>query len=390
MRKSDYRIALVSNTSWSIYNFRLEVARHLKGLGATIYVIAPRDKHSEKLISEGFYFIDAPVKSYSDNPLDDIRYFFFLLKIYRKNRFHHIFHYTIKSNIYGSFAARRLGINSTAVVTGLGRLLSLKKGLKKNIIRMLYKMACTASRHIWFLNRDDLDHFINNYSIDESKVNLLPSEGVNLQKYTPLKAKNWEVITFLFAGRLLLEKGILHFLKAAEKVKSYYPDVHFEVLGFLDPQDDNSLNQKTILDYQERNIITFHGDTEEVKPYLEGSSCVVLPSYYGEGVSKILLEAAAMSTPIITARNRGCAEVVIDGFNGFLCDCHDTDSLVQQLLAFISLDNEAKEIMGKNGRKHVIDKYDVKKIKAFYEDHLGLGMDQSEDLIIKTKDEVIT
>jgi glycosyltransferase involved in cell wall biosynthesis len=375
VRKPRNKIALVANTSWSIYNFRLEIARHLSSLNAEVFIIAPRDKHSEKLISEGFYFIDAPIKSYSNNPFDDFRYFSFLYRKYSKIQFTHIFHYTIKANIYGSLAARMLGIQSTAIVTGMGRLFRLKKGVKKSLMFLLYKIGCFAANFVWFLNEEDKSFFLTNRIVSKIKVGLLPSEGINLHKYFPKQEKDFSTTVFLFAGRLLLEKGIFVFLKAAERVKGYNPNVHFSVLGFIDQSDNNSIDQEMILDFQKRGIITFYGDSENVKPFIEQATCVVLPSVYGEGVSKILMEAAAMKTPIITSRNRGCSEVVVDGYNGFLCEGNNVDSLVDQMLAFISLDVRAKKIMGENGRKHVNKKYDVSDVKKRYASHLGLFAD---------------
>jgi len=169
------------------------------------------------------------------------------------------------------------------------------------------------------------------------------------------------------------------YLKAAERIKGYYPNVQFSVLGFIDQSDNNSIDQTMILDFQKRGIINFYGDSENVKPFIDQASCVVLPSVYGEGVSKILMEAAAMKTPIITSRNRGCTEVVVDGYNGFLCEGSNVGSLVDQMLAFISLDVQAKKVMGENGRKHVAKKYDVSNIKKRYAHHLGLFADTNSE-----------
>ncbi len=371
MRSEKLKISLVANTSWSIYNFRLEVAQHLRDLGHAIYVIAPRDKHSEKLIAENFTFIEAPIKPYSINPIDDIIYFFFLMKIYRQYQFDHVFHYTIKSNVYGSIAAKIRGLSSTAVITGLGRLLNMENGWKKHLVHSLYRLACKNTDHLWFLNKEDVQYFEKKKLLSSSNYFVLPSEGVNLKLYKQNADTNSD-ISFLFAGRLLKEKGIYIFLEAAEKVKQYYPEIGFDIVGFIDTKDDDSVEQSQLIDFQSRGIVQFHGDTEDIKPYISLCSCVVLPSSYGEGVSRILLEAAAMSTPIIASSNRGCAEVVVDGYNGFLCEQKNVDSLVDQMLAFITLDSEARYIMGENGRKRVEKNYSVIRVIDIYVRHLTL------------------
>ena len=369
--KPSKKIAFVANTSWSVYNFRLEVAQHLKSLGYLIYVIAPRDKHSEKLIAQGFTFIEAPIKPYSSSPLDDFKYFLFLLKTYKRQKFHHIFHYTIKSNLYGSFAARIVNTDSTIIVTGLGRVLKMPTSFKKLTVHFLYKYATKSTKHLWFLNKADIAYFKKSGLTNRSDILLLPSEGVDIQKYISEQEKDYSKISFLFAGRLLKEKGIEHFIKAAEAVKTYYKYVDFDIVGFIDPKDADSINQKSLHQYHSDGVIHYHGDTEDIRPFIQKSSCVVLPSSYGEGVSRILLEAASMSTPIITTKNRGCSEVVIDGYNGFLCHKNDAVNLTAQMLSFITLDEEAKRIMGQNGRTVVSRLYDIKRVIKVYENHLN-------------------
>ena len=364
------KIALVANTSWSVYNFRLEVCRYLQSKGAQIYILAPRDKHSEKLIAEGFHFINAPLKAYSHNPFDDIRYLQFLFRKYQYYKFQYVFHYTIKANIYGSIASRLAGIQSVLVVTGLGRFLHMEDGFLKWITSKLYKLGCYCSNDIWFLNSADREFFLDKNFASKRKVFLLNSEGVNLEKFSNKNHKKANSNRFLFAGRLLIEKGILHYLEAAKQIKRHYPNSIFEIVGFLDPEDSQCIDSLLLQKYQDSGIITFMGDTENIAPFLEKTDCLVLPSYYGEGVSRVLLEAAAMCLPTITTANRGCSDVVIDGYNGFLCKKQGAESLAEQIMAFISLDTEAREILGKNGRRLVGEKYDVNDICKVYSDYI--------------------
>jgi len=359
-------IAFVANTSWSIYNFRLEVMQHLRDEGHAIFVIAPRDKHSEKLIAEGFTFIEAPIKAYSNNPIHDLQYLLFLKRTYQKLQFDHIFHYTIKSNIYGSIAAKWTGIKSTAVVTGLGRVLNMPKGFSKSLLKQLYSWGAGCADDIWFLNEKDRRYFINNHIAPNVYKSILPSEGVNLNKYAISKEKDFSSISFLFAGRLIGEKGVHLFIKAAKQLKEYHPYINFNIVGFINPSDSDSISQQELLSAQSQGLITYHGDTEDIRPYIEEASCVVLPSTYGEGISRTLLEAAAMSTPIITTDNRGCSEVLVDGYNGFLAKKGDLESLVDQLRAFISLDENAKKRMGENGRDLVSERFSILKVLDQY------------------------
>ena len=365
------KLAFVANTSWSVYNFRLEVAKHMQSQGCEIYVIAPRDKHSEKLIAEGFHFINAPIKAYSNNPIIDFRYFLFLFKTYRKHQFSHIFHYTIKPNIYGSIAAKLAACKNTMVVTGMGRLVTMRSRILMTITENLYRIGCSCADHTWFLNEEDKSHFEHQGLVGPGQSSILPSEGINLDHYSARTNQEEKVSThFLFAGRLIIEKGIIEYLQAAERVVQHFPLARFEIIGFLDPYDQSSIPSEILFDYQNKGIIEFYGDRENVIPYLAKADCIVLPSYYGEGISRVLLEAAAMKKAIITTNNLGCKELINDVFNGFVCLARDVQSLSDQMMSMITLDSEARKVMGENGRKMIKEKFDVRKICWAYEKHI--------------------
>ncbi|MFK7776450.1 MAG: glycosyltransferase, partial [Saprospiraceae bacterium] len=143
------KIAIVSNTSWSVYNFRLGLIRRLQEIGYEISIIAPQDNFSAKLVAEGFHFHHIYTNNYSTNPLNDLRTLFQLKRIYQKNKFDFIFHYTIKPNIYGTLAARWCKIPSIAITTGLGRLFSFNNKIVKFLSTKLYQIAARYSQQVW-------------------------------------------------------------------------------------------------------------------------------------------------------------------------------------------------------------------------------------------------
>src|SRR5579871_1774843 len=112
-------IAFVSNSAWSLYNFRMDVIRYLHKTGYRILVIAPNDEYSQMLIDEGCYYVPLDFNNRSENPLRDFKLFRQLKNIYKEHKPDFIFHYVIKPNIYGSLAAASLSIKSIAVITGL-------------------------------------------------------------------------------------------------------------------------------------------------------------------------------------------------------------------------------------------------------------------------------
>jgi glycosyltransferase involved in cell wall biosynthesis len=362
-------VAFVSNTSWSVFNFRLGVIRQLRDEGFEVIVVAPKDEFSAKLIAEGFKYLHIDIDNYGINPLRDVRTVFQLMHIYRKYNPDFIFHYTIKPNIYGSLAAWRCGIPSVAVTTGLGHLFTFKNGLVRFLTLWLYRIAAKLSQEVWFLNDSDRAHFIKKGIVSAKKAFLLESEGVNLKWFKPLEKPEKHIghrVRFLFAGRLLRDKGVFEFAEAARILSAKYPNAEFELLGFINPENVNSVTPEQIEEWQKQEILTYLGETDDVRQVLSACSCLVFPSFYGEGISRILLEAAAMGKPIITTDNTGCREVVIDGVTGFLTEPRSTSDLIAKLENFIRLSPEDRLTMGRAARKNIEEKFDENRIITHY------------------------
>ena len=367
-KRSD-KIAFISNTSWSIFNFRIEIIRYLQSQGHDIYVIAPRDDYSAKLTSEGIHFIPIELDNYSLNPFKDIKYSWHLWRLYRKYNFDRLYHYTIKPNIYGSISAYIAHSNSSIlVVSGLGKMFLFQSFLANFFSKILYKVACRSSDQVWFLNVSDRDRFVSEGICPIKKTCILPSEGINTDKFRPAAKKEKSITRFLFAGRLIKSKGIYIYIKAATILRKRYPNTKFEVLGFIDEENPESIKHEEILYWYNAGVIKYLGSTEDVRPYIQRSDCLIFPSYYQEGLSRILLEAASMCTPIITTDQVGCKEVVEDGITGILCEPQNVDQIISAAEQFIVMGYEARQSMGAKARQLVKNNYDIELVKSFYSD----------------------
>ena len=269
-----------------------------------------------------------------------------------------------------------------AITTGLGRLFTYNNRIVNKFSKILDQIAARYSKQVWFLNERDLNIFIDKGITTKEKTFLLPSEGIDLQKFQPstINPNPDKTITFLFAGRIIWEKGIKEYVTAAKIIKEKYSNTKFQLLGFVDPSNPNSVPYQDIQDWQRKNIITYLGETEDVRPFLNKSTCLIFPSFYNEGISRILLEAAAMAKPIITTDNVGCRDVVKDNLNGFICHPKDIEDLVAKIEKFIKLSSEEKKEMGKNGREVVLKNFDESIIIQKYIDlsliHISSPRDQ--------------
>jgi glycosyltransferase involved in cell wall biosynthesis len=352
--------------------------------GIKVYVIAPKDSYTAKLIAEGATFVPIKLNNHGSNPIFDFNIFLQLLRIYRKYRFDRVLHYTAKPNIYGTFAARVAGLYSVAIYTGLGRLFQLE-GIKRKIIHFLLKWMVSLTTEIWFLNIENKKIFFSNLKIDfpDEKIFILKSEGINTQRFSKkLKRHPKPFVRMLFAGRLLKDKGVIEFVEAAKIIKTKHANCKFELLGMIDHTNDKAISLATIEDWQKKGFIKYLGSTEDVRLYLDRSDILVFPSYYNEGLSRILLEAASMELPIITTDQIGCREVVLDGITGLLCQPKSVQDLTEKIEVLLLKSDEEKYLMGQRSRDYVKKEFNEADVIEKYFKRLSLD---KEERVLKNR-----
>ena len=361
-------IALVSNSAWAVYNFRLDVIRFLKNERFRVMVIAPNDEYSSLLEAEGCIYVPVVFNNRSENPLQDFGLYHRLKKIYKQYSPDLIFHYVIKPNIYGSLAAAACSIKSIAVVTGLGYSFAKKDWLYW-IVRFLYKKAMRKTEEVWFLNNEDANIFVEEKIVNIKKMKVLPGEGVNPDHFFPKEIRNRDSstpFTFLMSTRLLKSKGIGVYADAARMLKNKNYAVNFELIGFFEDHHPDSVPKDDLVKWEKEGLINYRGFARDVRPHLQAADCFVFPSFYNEGVPRCLMEAASMELPIITSYNRGCKEVVVNNLNGYLCNLNDPFDVADKMEKMINLDPAERSKMGKNGRSLVIQKFDISKVIKEY------------------------
>ncbi|WP_290792854.1 glycosyltransferase family 4 protein [Flavihumibacter sp. UBA7668] len=356
------KIAFVSNNAWSIYNFRLDVIKALRNDGHQIIIITPFNSYVEKITELGCEHISIDFDNKSINPIVDIRFFLNLNKLYKRLRPDLIFHYVAKPNIYGTMAAKRNGIASVAIITGLGFAFS-KKNLLYAIVKLLYRFSLNGATDVLFLNNDDAQLFAREKIVPLKKINVLPGEGINTTYFAPFppREKN-ERLQFLMSCRMLKSKGVEVFVEASRLLKLKGYEFDSVILGFFEKNHPDSIAPATVESWQLDGLINYLGFREDVRPSLAGADVFVFPSFYNEGVPRSLLEAASMELPIITTLNKGCRDVVEDKVNGFLCKMEDPFDLASKMEAMILMEEAARKKMGQKGRQLVISKFGMGKV----------------------------
>lgn len=373
------KIVISSNTSWSIFNFRLELIRHLAEKGYYIEIISPEDTYSDKLRELGFIVHDIKMASSNISPFTDLVSLFHYAALLIKIKPDYYLGFTAKPNIYGGYIAALLGIRVVNNIAGLGRTFS-KKGVLQNLMRFMYRIGLSKSYHVFFQNKDDLALFESNGLIEKGARSILPGSGVNTHRFnskyfqnnassltsTDVKNSLKPNFTFLFSARLLLEKGIREYIHAAREVCREFQCIEFQVLG-----KHTGSAAEIPLDELEKacseGIIKYLGTTDDVVSVLHGADCFVLPSYYREGVPRSLLEAGSCSLPLITTDSVGCRETVIDGINGFLVMPQNYVSLYDAIKKILSLSKNEVMLMGEASRRYMINNFSEELVFEKYE-----------------------
>jgi len=353
------KIVFSSNSSWSVYNFRLNLLHELSKRGYTVIIVAPPGEYLNKLKDNGFEISPIEINNYSKGILDNLHLIYKLYLKYKYLKPDIVLHNAIKPNIYGSLVCRFLQIPVINNISGLGSLFIGDSYLKK-IAVFFYRLSQKKAFRVFFQNQFDFDLFLNLKIINTYQAALIPGSGVDLERFKPKKKLFFDnSLKFCFVGRLIKDKGIYEYIEAAEKIKEKYSNVKFYILGEMMPQNPNSISQIDLNNWQNKKTIHYLGKTDFVENELNKFDCVVLPSYR-EGLSRVLLEASSMAIPIITTNVPGCVDVVENNINGFVAKVKDIDDLILQIEKMINLSKIERDIMGENGRKIIENKFDEK------------------------------
>jgi glycosyltransferase involved in cell wall biosynthesis len=352
------KVMLVLNSAWNLVNFRAGLIRALVANGYEVLAVAPSDEYASHLTELGCRFVPLEMDNKGTHPGRDLLLFFRFLKLLRREHPDIFLAYTVKPNIYGSLAAHILGVPVVNNIAGLGSVFIRDDWLTR-LVRWLYKLALSHSKHVFFQNNEDLQMFVVQGLVCPNQVSRLPGSGIDLKRfqYSPMTALESHPFHFLLVARLLWDKGVGEYVEAARTIRLKYPEVKFQLLGFLDVKNPSAVSSRQMNDWVKEGVVEYLGASDDVKPYLIEANCIVLPSYR-EGVPRSLLEAAAIGRPIVTTDTIGCRDVVVDGLNGLLCRVKDAKDLAKKMQLMIEMTPSKLSCMANFGRKKVEIEFD--------------------------------
>ncbi len=364
------KLLILANDETTIYNFRREVLRAFSEYGHEVVLCFPAGEHTGEIEACGCRVVDTAVNRHGTNPFQDFVYLLTCRKLIRKHKPDLVLTYTIKPNVYGSLACQMEKVRYLNNVTGLGSVLQRESPVA-SLILFLQKLAFRKTSCVFFQNMANYHVLMEKGVISqETPVEILPGSGVNLKlhSYVPMREDDG-TIRFIIVSRLRDDKGYREFFEAAVQIKSVYPHTEFHVVGWFEEDD----YKQRVEELSGRGIIVYHGMQvqEEVHKLVAACDCSVLPSYH-EGMSNVLLEAAATGRPVIASNIPGCREAFEEGITGFGCEVKSADSLKQAMLRMIRLPYAERVEMGKRGRKKMEREFDREIVAERYLKYISL------------------
>jgi len=351
-------ITISSNTSWYLYNFRASTIRRLLAQGYRVVCLSPRDDYSPRLIDDlSCEWLPLVMNNHGSNPFRDAGLVYQFWRHYRALRPAAALHFTIKNNVYGTWAARVLGVPAINNVSGLGTAF-IRTGVVSRIVRLLYKTSQPLAHRVFCQNEDDLNQLVGNKLVPSERLELLPGSGVDLERFNPALRKSHNgPFRFLYAGRMLTDKGLNELVEAVRDINANGVRCSLWLCGFADVENVSAISRRQLSAWSEEPGIEWLGSCDVMEEIYAAVDCVVLPSYR-EGMPRSLLEAGAMALPVVATDVPGCRNVVADGYNGLLCEVKSSASLGHAMQRMLALTDDERVRLGENGRALVGRKFD--------------------------------
>ena len=364
-------ILISANSSWYVLNFRGRLIRSLIDAGHRITVLAPQDGYTDRLRSLGCAFEPLVMDNHGTSVLRELELLYTMKCDFRRIRPDVVLSFTIKNNIYGAIAARASGVPLVPNVSGLGPAFD-GNGWLKTVVFMLYRFAFRHLPIVLFQNEDDRALFIQHGWVKEGRTRRLPGSGVDLDRFTVTPLPSGQKTVFLLLARLVNQKGVIEYVEAGKRLRDEGYPVSCHLLGFTDVDSRDAIGRERINAWIEEDAVNYFGSSDDVREHISKADCVVLPSFYREGVPRSLLEAAAMGRPIVTTDVSGCRDVVDDGYTGYLCKPRDIVSLAACMRRVAAMAPEERTEMGLKGRERIENLFDENIVISAYHDCLNL------------------
>jgi len=358
------KIMFVVNNPTYFVSHRMPIGLSLIEQGVEVHLVAP-GKCPAMLTENGFKYHAVEMSRKGMNPFAELSTILSLRRLFKQIQPDLVHLVTIKPYLYGGIAARLTGVPAVvSAVAGLGILFS-GQGFKNKILRsILYPLYHFAFGHknqaAIFQNPNDRDLLVDWGVLDFDKARLIRGAGVNLSLY-PYLSEPESVPVVSFAARLLKDKGVLEFVEASRLLKERGVEARFWLIGDTDPGNSNTVTQAQLDEWQQAGLVECLGFRADIANSFAQSNIVSLPSYYGEGLPKVLIEAAACGRAVVTTDHPGCRDAIESSVTGVLVPVRDAEALANAIQDLIQ-NPEKRKSMGKAGRNLAEREFSIEKV----------------------------
>lgn len=362
-------VAVFSNTFWSVYNFRRSLIKSFLDQGIRVVAVSANDDYRQSVEELGCETIVVKnLDAKSTSLLKEAKLIWEVQRLFSRLPCQYIYTFTIKPNVYTAIANFFNNKKLIVTINGLGNVFSGGKGMQALSLQ-LFRLAFARAHRVVFQNRDDFSFFQRRLKLNEAKALFVPGSGVNTREFrvTERLPPAGKSLVFLLACRLLKEKGVYEYIEAARRVKSDCKEAQFWLIG-MKANNQSAIAAKELKTYHEQGIVNLMPPSDDVNELLGKVDVLVLPSYYNEGVPRILLEGLSKGLPLITTNWVGCKETVIPNKNGYLIEPRNIDVLEEALRNMIDLRAEERLKMGAESRRLAETKFDERGVIATYLD----------------------
>ncbi len=363
MSKLKNKILYIINADWYFDLHWLERAIHFRDLGYEIHIAMPvtEDSIFERLSRQGLSIHPVHIERTSMSVLKEICILNKLRKIISTISPDLIHSVTIKPNLYATILCKYLKIPLVSTYAGLGTL-GVSQNLKYRIARkvifaILKKSSRSQCNYSFFENEEDLNLLCNEGVIPYSRSERVFGAGINLEYFSfSSYDAGKQQLTVLFASRLLKNKGLSLLFESVKELQNKGVNIVLRIAGIFDSDSPFAYTVEEIEAMASYPYVEWLGKRDDIKELIADCDVVCLPTTYGEGVPRILIEACAVGRPVITTPLGGCKDICINDFNGFLVEPNSQKSISEALYK-VSRDPRLINELGINGRKLVESKF---------------------------------
>lgn len=362
------KILVAINQARVLYDFKRELVGALLARGDEVLLSFEEDFRADYFRQTSARIVSTPIDPRGMNPARDLKLSRFYKSLLRREKPDAVLTFTIKPNVYCGSLCAAMGIPYYATISGLGAAMNGSAPLRW-LSTALYRRGLRGARRVFCQNASIAERVVAERIARQEQIARVAGSGVDLSRFTALPyPTESEGPTLLFIGRLMRDKGVVELVECARQVRARRPDVRFQMIG---ASERGCAEDVMVHEASDAGIVDYQGYQMDVKPFLAASSAVVLPSYH-EGLSNVLLEAAASARPILTTNVPGCAETFKEGVTGFGFESRSAESLVGAVDRFLALGRDDRAAMGVRGREHVAANFSRDDVVRAYLDALDV------------------